>query len=332
MHSRSDSSRRARWFRTERGVACVNQAVGTEYASSKYRKYVGKQLVWHWMGHEIHYRKAGNGPPMILLHGFGAMSGHYRKNVPVLAENFTVYAVDLLGFGDSAKPGGFQYSMEAWQDLVIDFVGDVVEAPVVVVGNSLGSLVSLLVAANAPTGFVRGVVLLNCAGGMNSKFILKLDDWRYKLFAPVFWLFDVIFNNRAIMTRLFDSIRSKEKLQQVLSNVYVNPECVDAELVEMFYKPTEDKNALGTLVNILTGPPGPRPDQVMEDVDVPVCIIWGKEDTVTMIDGPVGEYFIKMSKEFPERVKFTTISSGHCPQDDVPDVVNTTILAFMKSL
>jgi pimeloyl-ACP methyl ester carboxylesterase len=94
-----------------------------------------------------------------------------------------VYAVDLLGFGASDKPGkSFAFSIDAWAQLVTEFTAQVVGAPVVLVGNSIGSLISLQAAALDAGGqqeaVVRGVVLLNCAGGMNSKFILELPDWR----------------------------------------------------------------------------------------------------------------------------------------------------------
>eukprot|EP00976_Prorocentrum_cordatum_P091330 1188484-Prorocentrum_minimum.AAC.1 len=58
---------------------------------------------WQWQGHEINYTRSGSGPPVILTHGFGE-----------LAKTRSVYAIDLLGFGASAKPAGFTYSMEGW--------------------------------------------------------------------------------------------------------------------------------------------------------------------------------------------------------------------------
>lgn len=46
-----------------------------------------------------------NAPPILLIHGFGASVGHFRKNIPTLVgEGYRVYAIDLLGFGASDKP------------------------------------------------------------------------------------------------------------------------------------------------------------------------------------------------------------------------------------
>lgn len=46
-----------------------------------------------------------DGPPILLIHGFGASVGHFRRNFPVLVgAGYRVYAVDLLGFGSSDKP------------------------------------------------------------------------------------------------------------------------------------------------------------------------------------------------------------------------------------
>ena len=55
-----------------------------------------------------------------------------------------VYAVDLLAFGASDKPI-LDYTIEMWQDLVLDFMTEFVDGPAVLVGNSLGSLIALAV-------------------------------------------------------------------------------------------------------------------------------------------------------------------------------------------
>ena len=78
-----------------------------------------------------------------------------------------VYAIDLLGFGGSDK-ALIDYSIEVWAEQVVDFCQEFAQAPVTLVGNSIGSLVSLEAAhmmkgaASAPE--VQGIALINCAG------------------------------------------------------------------------------------------------------------------------------------------------------------------------
>lgn len=119
---------------------------------------------WTWRGQSVHYVKQGEqGQPLLLVHGFGASTDHWRKNIPELAQHYQVYAIDLLGFGRSAKPN-WDYRTEIWRDQLRDFCQQVIRRPVVGIGNSLGGYVVLSLAAEWPE-WVRGVVLLNGAGG-----------------------------------------------------------------------------------------------------------------------------------------------------------------------
>ena len=63
---------------------------------------------WQWREQSIYYVRAGQGhpqrPPLLLIHGFGASTDHWRKNIAELSKDFEVWAIDLLGFGRSAKP------------------------------------------------------------------------------------------------------------------------------------------------------------------------------------------------------------------------------------
>ena len=74
---------------------------------------------WSWNGNRINYVDLGgstavNKPPLLLIHGFGASVYHWRYNLPYLARNYHVYAIDLLGFGLSEKPI-IQYSADVWR-------------------------------------------------------------------------------------------------------------------------------------------------------------------------------------------------------------------------
>lgn len=54
---------------------------------------------------------------------------------------------------------------------------------------------------------VRGLVLLNCAGGMNNKAIV--DDWRIKLLLPLLWLFDFLLKQRRIASSIFERVKQR---------------------------------------------------------------------------------------------------------------------------
>lgn len=89
---------------------------------------------WTWRGHKVHYVVQGQGPPIVLIHGFGASAFHWRYNIPELAKTHTVYAMDLLGFGWSEK-ALIEYDALLWRDQVADFVKEVVGKPAVLAGN-----------------------------------------------------------------------------------------------------------------------------------------------------------------------------------------------------
>ena len=108
-------------------------------------------------------KSRGDRPPLLLIHGFGASTDHWRKNIQGLQQDFQVWAIDMMGFGRSAKPE-WEYSGKLWQAQLNDFINDVIGRPAVMAGNSCGGGYSALcVAANHPDS-VAGLVLLNSAG------------------------------------------------------------------------------------------------------------------------------------------------------------------------
>ncbi|KAK4413378.1 hypothetical protein Salat_2750400 [Sesamum alatum] len=286
-----------------------------------------KSKKWVWKGYTINYLVYPEGssdaatavnPPLLLVHGFGASIAHWRRNIPTLAQSHTVYAIDLLGFGASDKPAGFQYSMEVWAQLILDFLDEVVQRPTVLLGNSVGSLACVIAAAESSRSLVRGLVLFNCSGGMNNKAIV--DDWRIKLLLPLLWLVDFLLKQKGIASYLFDRVRQRDNLRNVLLSVYGNKESVDEDLVEIIRKPALDEGALDAFVSIVTGPPGPNPIQLIPKIALPVLVLWGDEDPFTPIDGPVGKYFSALPAQMPNVNLFLLEGVGHCPHDDRPDL------------
>ncbi|MEO0949570.1 MAG: alpha/beta fold hydrolase, partial [Cyanobacteria bacterium J06641_5] len=123
-----------------------------------------ERQVWQWRGFNVGYRCVGKaGPAVVLVHGFGASSGHWRKNLPVLGESCRCFAIDLLGFGASDKPrpdGTVSYTFETWADQIIDFCREVVGESAFLIGNSIGCIAAMQAGVSAPD-WVRGIAALN---------------------------------------------------------------------------------------------------------------------------------------------------------------------------
>ncbi|CAH9104199.1 unnamed protein product [Cuscuta epithymum] len=291
---------------------------------------------WVWRGHKVNYFvcQARDGSPsqpsILLVHGFGASVSHWRRNVSTLSQDHTVYAVDLLGFGASDKPLGYTYSTEKWSELILDFLNEVVgKRPTVLIGNSIGSLVCVISAA-ADSQLIRGIVLLNCAGGMNNKAIV--DDWRIKLLLPLLLLVDFLLKQNAIASAIFSRVKKRENIRNILLSVYGNKDSVDDELVEIISGPANGDGALDAFVSIVTGSPGPNPALLIPQIALPVLVLWGNLDPFTPVDGPVGKFFSSLPAKM-QNVKFFVLEGvGHCPHDDRPELVHDQLLPWLATL
>lgn len=279
--------------------------------------------IWTWQNYNIQYTVMGDGPPLLLVHGFGASLGHWRKNIPALAAGgYRVYAIDLLGFGGSAKPA-IDYTLELWQELLKDFCTAHINQPTVFVGNSIGGLLCLMLLANHPE-LARGGILLNCAGGMNH----RPDE-----LAPPLRLIMATFTNLVRSPRfgplVFNQVRKKERIRRSLSQVYRNREAITDELVDMLYAPSCDEGAQKVFASVLTAPPGPTPAELLPKVNVPLLVMWGEADPWT----PISAAKLYQNHAEAHPLKFVAIpDTGHCPHDDRPEVVNPLMLDWLAQL
>jgi pimeloyl-ACP methyl ester carboxylesterase len=112
------------------------------------------------LGGPVHYLDFGGaGPTMVLVHGLGGSHVNWIAAGPILAAQARVLAVDLAGFGRT-PPAGRSSRVRANQRLLGRFVEEVVGVPAVLVGNSMGGMISLLEAAQHRER-VAGLVLVD---------------------------------------------------------------------------------------------------------------------------------------------------------------------------
>lgn len=332
---------------------------------------------WTWRGHSIHTETCGTrgGQPVLLVHGFGCSTFYWRATAVALANaGCDVHAVDLLGQGRSAKPTDVTISINLWAAMVDDYarermsgernqeaadIGDIIfgqkEDRIVLMGNSLGSLVALAAALgdHADEGFepylasgsdrVAGICMYNCGVGLNSRGIANEAQWnflqRFLIKAVLNTLDAILFDNPPVLRYVLREVVTPELLRGALEGLYrSNPTRVDDALVMSFYKPAKDEGAPEALRQIYTNDPGLSPmelhDKYAEQVkEVPIHLVWGDDDGVTPLSGGVGAFYSKLAAKDETLVSMKVVEgTGHIPFDDAHVESNESMLAWLSKL
>ncbi|KAK9205438.1 hypothetical protein WN943_015705 [Citrus x changshan-huyou] len=197
------------------------------------------------------------------------------------------------------KPAGYSYTMEAWAQLILDFLHEVIPKPTVLIGNSVGSLACVIAAS--------GIFILTSPWTSD---ILQLACKETLVPNYPFWY-------------LWETLRN------ILLSIYANKEFVDETLVEIIREPANEDGAPDAFVSIVTGPPGPNPVQLMPSISIPALVLWADEDPFTPLDGPVGKYISSLPSKL-SNVKLIVLKGvGHCPHDDRPELVHEKLLPWM---
>lgn len=280
---------------------------------------------WIWRDFPICYQTQGTaGPAVVLVHGFGASWSHWRKNIPVLAQNCRVYAIDLIGFGGSAKPqpdAEIAYTLETWGQQVADFCREVVGEPAFLVGNSIGCIVVMqAVVSNPEIGL--SVALLNCSLRLLHDRKRETLPWSRRFGAP---LLQRVLSVKAIGQFFFRQVAQPKTVRKILLQAYVNSEAVTEELVDILTAPASDPGAVAVFLAFTSYSSGPLPEDLLPLLPCPAIIIWGAKDPWEPID--LG----RKLADYPQVLKFIPLEGvGHCPQDEAPELVNPLLQDWIR--
>lgn len=297
----------------------------------------GLDVVWRQQGQDP---ESSDSPAVVLVHGFGASSGHWRYTMPSLATQTPTFALDLIGFGGSSQPKAvlpsdpdaqrptpsdeaLVYGFDLWAAQVEAFCRQIVQRPVLLVGNSIGGVV-VLRAAQQLGAHCHGVVLIDCAQRlMDDKQLASQPAWM----AWIRPLLKTLVSQRWLSTALFRNAARPRVIRSVLGQAYPSGANVDDALVDLLYQPTQRPGAAEAFrgfINLFDDHLAP---ELLATLEQPVHLIWGERDPWE----PVAE-----AQDWAER--FACIQSltvlprvGHCPHDEAPEAVNARLLEILKA-
>ncbi|ONK65482.1 uncharacterized protein A4U43_C07F37560 [Asparagus officinalis] len=281
--------------------------------------------MWNWRGYRIRYQYAGkDGPALVLIHGFGANSDHWRKNISYLAKTSRVYSIDLIGYGYSDKPNPREfkvnsfYTFETWASQLNDFCADVVKDEAFFICNSIGGVVGLQAAIMEPQ-ICKGILLLNISLRMLH---IKKQPWYGR---PFIKSFQRLLRNTIVGRLFFKAVATPESIKSILCQCYHDTSAVTDELVQIILKPGLDPGAADVFLEFICYSDGPLPEELLPKVKCPVLVAWGDKDPWEPVE--LGKAYAK----FDAVEDFVILPNvGHCPQDEAPHLVNPLIETFVK--
>jgi len=282
---------------------------------------------WSYAGHPVHAIAAApaepEGPALLLVHGFGASTDHWRHNIPALAQRHEVHAIDLLGFGRSAKPAELAYGGALWRDQLAAYVSERIGRPTVLAGNSLGGF-SALAAGVALGEQAAGVVLLNAAGPFSDE-QAPPKGWGAITRQTVC---GALLKSPVLQRLLFENLRRPATIRRTLNQVYVDKTNVDEALVEAIRRPSLDPGAFGVFRTVFDIPRGQPLDELFAQLACPLLLLWGIRDPWINAVGRRAAF----QRHAPAGTSEVVLEAGHCPHDEVPDQVNASLLDWIARL
>ncbi len=268
-------------------------------------------------GQPVTYHQAGDGPPLVLIHGITSSSRTWKKVMPRLAEKYRVIAPDLLGHGRSAKPQG-DYSLGAYASGIRDLLVALEVPKATIVGHSLGGGIALQYAYQFPDRVGR-MVLVD-TGGIDKDVNLVL---RAATLPGAEFVLPIMFANPLHEAAL--------KLRSLLTKVGLQPSADVQGVSEGFTSLTEAdaRRAFLNTVRSVIDPTGQKisaKDRLYLAADIPSLIIWGERDRIIPSShGQLAHELMPNSQLeiFPE--------AGHFPFNDDPDRFVRVLNEFIEN-
>jgi pyruvate dehydrogenase E2 component (dihydrolipoamide acetyltransferase) len=251
-------------------------------------------------GRSIQYLKVGEGggPPLLLLHGFGGDINIWVFNQEALAAERTVYAVDLPGHGGSTKDVG-EGDLASFVDVVTGFMDEMGIEKAHVFGHSMGGAIAGSFAMAHPER-VQSLALIASAGlgeEINGDYIEG-----------------------------FIAANRRKEMKSTLGLLFADPDLVNRQLVNDVMKFKRLDGVDGALRKVADklfsgGKQADVPD--MSGVDVPMLVVWGREDKIV----PVSH-----SENAPTNARVEVFdATGHMPQMEAAGATNRAVGEFLDS-
>jgi len=262
-------------------------------------------------GEQIHYFRAGIGRPILLLHGLLGGSFAWRRNIPVLSQLHTVFAVDLPGHGENDARRDVDCSMPAQAHRVLSFIERLRLEDVDVMGCSWGGAVAMLLAAQ--TARVRSLALVAPVNPWSS---LGTGRIRF-LNSPV---------GAAFLGAVWPVSHPLYRI--ALERMYGDPRRLSAETISGYrsqiMRPGRVNNILNTLRSWEKDVDALR--AAIPKINARSLLIWGTRDGA--VDVLSAE---PLSRALPRCELAMIEGAGHLPFEETPDEFNRLVLEFIEA-
>ena len=264
-------------------------------------------------GQRVNCVELGSGPPVLLVHGLGGNWQNWLNNLPFLAAEHRVIAVDLPGFGESEMPRE-QITIGFYAQWVVELLATLDIEKCVLVGNSMGGQIVAEVALTHP-GLVEKLVLVSPAGisaeNFNKPATVELMRRADRLFS--FW-------SKQVVTRGRKLTRRRGGRRALMSWWVRNPDDLSVELVTEIAQGTGKPGFVDALKALTSHALRAR----LREIDCPVLIVWGGADRIT----PVRD-----AREFQSAISGSRLviydNTGHLSMLERPEEFNALVGEFL---
>ena len=223
----------------------------------------------------IRYKKIGNGDPILLLHTFRNRLEYSDKISQLLKKNFTVYSIDLPGFGDSPINTQTSYTVDFFTHSIVDFIKKLKLKNVTIAGESIGAVLSASISNKIPK-LVKKIFLLN-PYDFDSFFGEGIS--RGNFFAK-FILFHV---SLPFVGNIFCSLENKFILKNIMHGGFFDSKKLSQDYLNLLCKSLKKKGYVYHFRNVLSNfQTWIECKNIYETVNHPTVLIYGEADWSTL--------------------------------------------------
>lgn len=249
------------------GAAALYSATAERRAAPLMNQLGGESHELTWRGHRIAYTRHGSGSPVLLVHGVhtGASSYEWRHAVDSLAQRYSVYAVDLLGFGLSARPA-LRYTPALYQALLADVMTQLGVGPLAVVASALSAANVVALAARDPKHFAA-LALIAPTGVVQARDKPTTSESATQL----------LLETPMVGTAMYNVLTSNATMRQFLEESYANDRLVTDDLVDAYVQSARQPGGRHVVAALAGGRLNVDIRNALRRVQQPTLLLWGDQ-------------------------------------------------------